>query len=126
YRADLFIVERYTGLASAGVYSVAVSVADLLWFLSSSVTAAAYGRLGAPQREEAIALAVRLMHLNLVVLLAAAPVLALLAAWALPAWLGADYRQAVPLLLVLLPGVWAYACASTLSAYYTNGLGRPQ
>ncbi|HWP20341.1 MAG TPA: polysaccharide biosynthesis C-terminal domain-containing protein [Burkholderiaceae bacterium] len=126
YRADLFIVERYTGLASAGVYSVAVSVAELLWFLSSSVTAAAYGRLGASQREEAIALAVRLMHLNLVVLLAAAPVLALLAAWALPAWLGADYRQAVPLLLVLLPGVWAYACASTLSAYYTNGLGRPQ
>lgn len=126
YRADLFIVERYTGLASAGIYSVAVSVAELLWFVSSSVTAAAYAKLGAPEREEAAALTVRLMHLNLVVLLLAAPVLALLAAWALPAWLGPAYGQAVPLLLVLLPGVWAYASASTLSAYYTNGLGRPQ
>lgn len=126
YRADLFIVERYAGLATAGVYSVAVSVAELLWFVSSSVTAAAYGRLGTPARDEAAALTVRLVHLNLVVLLVAAPVLAALAAWALPAWLGPAYRQAVPLLLVLLPGVWAYAAASTLSAYYTNGLGRPQ
>ncbi|GIX23097.1 polysaccharide biosynthesis C-terminal domain-containing protein [Caldimonas sp.] len=126
YRVDLFIVEAYGGLSSTGVYAVAVTVTELLWFISSSVSAAAYGRIGQPEPAAAAALTLRLVHLNLAVLSIAAPVLLALAAWVLPRVLGAPYAEAVPLMLWLLPGVWAYGCASTLSAYYTNFLGKPR
>ena len=41
YRASLFLVERFHGLSVVGTYSVAVTVAELLWLLSSSVTVSA-------------------------------------------------------------------------------------
>lgn len=126
YRIDLFIVEAFGSLSAAGIYAIAVTVTELLWFISSSVSAAAYGRIGQPDREAAARLTVRLVQVNLGVLLIASPVLLGLAAWALPRVLGAPYAEAVPLMLWLLPGVWAYGCASTLSAYYTNFLGRPR
>ncbi|WP_119153756.1 polysaccharide biosynthesis C-terminal domain-containing protein [Caldimonas tepidiphila] len=126
YRVDLFIVERVAGLAPAGVYSVAVTAAELLWFLSSSLSAAAYARIGAPEPAQAAALTLRVMHLNLALLLLASPLLLAAAWWLLPALLGPAYAPAPFLMLLLLPGVWAYASASTLSAWYTNFLGRPQ
>ncbi|AKJ31183.1 lipopolysaccharide biosynthesis protein [Caldimonas brevitalea] len=126
YRVDLFIVERYAGVGVAGVYSVAVTAAELLWFVSSSVSVAAYARIGSPDRVAATGLTVRVMHLNLAILLLVSPVLIALAWWVLPHLLGPAYVASVPLLCLLLPGVWAYASASTLSAYYTNFLGRPQ
>lgn len=126
YRIDLFIVEAFSSLSATGVYAIAVTVTELLWFVSSSMSAAAYGRIGQPDRHAAARLTVRLLHFNLAVLLLASPVLVALAAWLLPRVLGAPYAEAVPLMLWLLPGVWAYGCASTLSAYYTNFLGRPR
>ncbi|MCW7541783.1 polysaccharide biosynthesis C-terminal domain-containing protein [Aquabacterium sp. A7-Y] len=126
YRVDLFIVERYAGLGAAGVYSVAVTAAELLWFVSSSVSAAAYARIGVPDARQAAALTVRVVHLNLAMLLLVTPLLLLAAWWLLPRLLGAPYTAVLPLLALLLPGVWAYASASTLSAFYTNFLGRPQ
>ena len=33
YRVGLFVVERQLGLADTGVYSIAVVVAELLWFV---------------------------------------------------------------------------------------------
>jgi len=126
YRIDLFIVEAFGSLSATGVYAIAVTVTELLWFISSSVSAAAYGRIGQPDREAAAKLTVRLMHFNLAVLLIASPLLVGLSAWGLPRVLGEPYADAVPLMLWLLPGVWAYGCASTLSAYYTNFLGKPR
>lgn len=126
YRVDLFIVERLVGLTSAGVYAVAVTVAELLWFVSSAVSTAAYSRIGSPDRAQAAALTVRVVHLNLAVLLLVSPVLVALAWWGLPRVFGPAYAASLPLLVLLLPGVWAYASASTLSAFYTNHLGQPR
>ncbi|MGA0610332.1 lipopolysaccharide biosynthesis protein [Caldimonas sp. KR1-144] len=126
YRATLFLVERLRGLSEAGVYSVAVQVAELLWLLSSAVTVAAYHRIGSPDAREAAALTLRAVRINLGATLAAAPLLALLAWALLPAVLGAAYAGAIVPLVLLLPGVAGYAAASSLSAYYTNHRGRPQ
>lgn len=126
YRATLFLVERLRGLAEAGVYSVAVQVAELLWLLSSAVTVAAYHRIGSPDAREAAALTLRAVRINLGATLLAAPALALLAWLLLPRVLGEAYREALLPLLLLLPGIAGYAAASSLSAFYTNHRGRPQ
>ncbi len=124
-RATLFIVEHHGGLAAAGVYSVAVQVAELLWVLSAAVSVSAYHALRAGD-PGAAALALRTVRLGWGLALVAAPVLGALGWWALPALLGADYAAARQPLLLLLPGVVAYAAASGLSAFHTQALGRPQ
>ncbi|HWH73670.1 MAG TPA: polysaccharide biosynthesis C-terminal domain-containing protein, partial [Methylibium sp.] len=126
YRATLFLVERAEGLAAAGVYSVAVQVAELLWLLSSAVTVSAYHRIGAPDAEDAALTTLQAVRFNLLATLAAAPWLYGVAAWALPALLGEAYAASLVPLALLLPGVAGYAAASSLSAWYTNHRGAPR
>jgi O-antigen/teichoic acid export membrane protein len=126
YRASLFLVERFHGLSTAGTYSVAVTVAELLWLLSSSVTVSAYSKIGHPDVKVAASMTVQAVRINVLATVAAAPVLLGLAWWALPWVMGEAYAASLWPLAALLPGVAAYAAASSLSAFYTNHLGRPQ
>jgi O-antigen/teichoic acid export membrane protein len=125
YRVDLFLVERWVGLSATGVYSVAVLLAELLWLVSSSVSQAAYARIGDPDRARASRLTVRAIHSSLAALAVLSIPLWLIAAWLVPRVLGDVYAAALPPLAVLLPGAVAYGAASALSAYFTNHAGRP-
>lgn len=124
-RATLFLVERSQGLAEAGVYSVAVQVAELLWLASSAFTVAAYHRIGGADVAAAARTTLVALRAGLGVALVAAPALAALAWWGLPWALGPAYDGARVPLLILLPGVALYAAASSLSAFHTNLHGRP-
>lgn len=126
YRVGLFVVERSLGLAATGVYSIAVVAAELLWFVSSSLTQAVYGRIGTPDRAQAAATTLRAVHLSLAALLLTAPLLWGTAALVLPWLLGPAYAASLLPLALLLPGVLVFGGASALSAYFTNHAGRPQ
>ena len=125
YRASLFLVEHFHGLAAVGTYSVAVTVAELLWLLSSSVTVSAYSRIGHPDRAVSAAMTVQAVRINVLATLVAAPLLLVGASWAVPRLMGDAYLESIMPLAFLLPGVAAYAAASSLSAFYTNHLGKP-
>jgi O-antigen/teichoic acid export membrane protein len=105
---------------------VSVTVAELLWLLSSSVTVSAYARIGHPDRSIAAGMTVQAVRINVLATLLAAPVLLAAAWWGIPLVLGEAYEASLWPLAALLPGVAAYAAASSLSAFYTNHLGRPQ
>jgi O-antigen/teichoic acid export membrane protein len=126
YRVGLFVVERMLGLSATGVYSIAVVVAELLWFVSGSLTQAVYGRIGTPDAARAAATTTRAVQLSVTALLLGAPLLWLLAAWVVPRALGAVYSDSLLPLALLLPGVLLFGAASALSAYFTNHAGRPQ
>jgi O-antigen/teichoic acid export membrane protein len=126
YRVGLFVIERTLGLGTTGVYSIAVVVAELLWFVSSSLTQAVYGRIGTPDRAAAAATTVRALQLGIAALVLAAPLLGLAAVLVVPRVLGPAYAASLLPLAVLLPGVLVFGGASALSAYFTNHAGRPQ
>ncbi|MDE2370954.1 MAG: polysaccharide biosynthesis C-terminal domain-containing protein [Burkholderiales bacterium] len=126
YRVGLFVVEHLLGLADTGVYSIAVVVAELLWFVSGSLTQAVYGRIGRPDAELAANTTVRVVQLGVTALLLAAPLLWLLAAGLLPRVLGPAYAGSLLPLALLLPGALLFGGASAFSAYFTNHAGRPQ
>lgn len=125
-RLTLFLLERQEGLGAAGIYSVAVQVAELLWVLSSAVTLSAYRGIGAPDADRSARLTLRAARLNLALAALAAPLLSLAAWLVLPRLLGPAYDGALVPLALLLPGIVLYAPASALSAYYTNQRGRPR
>ena len=126
YRIGLFVIERLLDLSATGVYSIAVMVAELLWFVSSSLTQAAYGRIGTPDRARAASTTTRAVHLSLAALLLAAPLLWVAALALIPLALGPAYAASLPLLAILLPGALVFGAGSALSAYFTNHAGRPQ
>jgi len=126
YRVGLFVVERLLGLSATGVYSIAVVVAELLWFVSGSLTQAVYGRIGTPDRAHAAATTVRVLQLGVAALVIAAPLLWLAASVLVPWVLGPAYRASLPVLALLLPGVLLFGGAGALSAYFTNHAGTPQ
>lgn len=126
YRVGLFVVEQQLGLAATGVYSIAVVVAELLWFVSGSLTQAVYGRIGNPDGARAAATAARVARLGVGLLLGVAPLLWLLAWALLPRVLGEVYAASLLPLALLLPGALLFGGASALSAWFTNHAGRPQ
>jgi len=125
YKVDIFLVERFLGLATTGIYSIAVMVAELLWLVSSSVTTAAYARIGVPDAVAASRITVRAVHASVLLLAVLSPLLWLGAAVVVPWLLGPAYLPALPVLAVLLPGVAVFGAASALSAWFTNHAGRP-
>jgi O-antigen/teichoic acid export membrane protein len=126
YRAGLFVVEATLGLSQTGVYSIATTVAELLWFVSGSLTQAVYSRIGTPDRSRAAATTLRVVHLGVAALLVVAPLLWLAAGILVPLVLGPAYRASLVPLAWLLPGVLLFGGASALSAYFTNHAGLPQ
>ncbi len=126
YRVGLFVVERTLGLSTTGVYSIAIVVAELLWFVSGSLTQAVYGRIGTPDRAHAAATTVRVVQLSVAALLLVAPLLWAAARVLVPWILGPAYAASLPVMALLLPGVLLFGGASALSAYFTNHAGTPQ
>jgi O-antigen/teichoic acid export membrane protein len=126
YRVGLFVVERQMGLDATGLYSIAVIAAELLWFVSGSLTQAAYSRIGSADPQAAAATAVRVAQLSLVALLLAAPVLYGACVLLVPPLLGAEFAASLPPLALLLPGVVLFGGASALSAFFTNHAGAPR
>lgn len=125
YRASLFLIERLQGLREAGVYSVSMQVAELLWLLSWAMTVSAYASIGTRDAKAAIETTMRVVRLGLVSVLVGAPILGALAWVAVPMALGEEYRASIVPMLLLLPGVTVYAAASGMSAYYTQHRGQP-
>ncbi len=124
-RVDLFLVQHFLGTSATGVYSIAVVVAELLWFVSSSVSQAAFAHIGARDPAASAALVVRVLQWSFLALVLAVPLLWAGAELVLSVFLGPAYAASMPVFAALLPGVLIFGAGSTLSAYFTNQHGRP-
>jgi O-antigen/teichoic acid export membrane protein len=126
YRADVFLLQFFRGAGEVGVYSVAVQVAEGLWFISSAIGVAIYARVGQLSVEEAAELTARSMRHALFIILVLA-VGAMAAAWLVfPLAFGAAYDDAVVAFWLLAPGIWIFGLGRIFSTFFTNALGRPR
>jgi O-antigen/teichoic acid export membrane protein len=123
-RSDQFLVSFLAGTASLGLYSVAVTVAELMLFFPRALSTALLPRITAASQEDAGHLAAsatrHTIGASVFGLLAIIP-LALL----IPLIFGEAYRPAVVPCLLLAPGVAAFSLAPVLSTYFTGQLGKP-
>lgn len=122
-RVDVFMVAYFIDATAVGVYSIAVTVAELLWVLPGALNAVLVPKV-AGAADTDVEVATRLSR-------SLWPVAACsgLALWALsvpviPLLFGEDFRGAIVPLGLLLPGAVAIAVASMASAYL-YGIGHP-
>ena len=125
-RFDMFLVAYFLGAESVGYYSVAILVADIVYFSPSAIATASLPRLaGASTAAEARLIGDRGCRIALFSGIASALVLGLASPIAVPAIYGAAFSPAVAPLLVLLPGVAVYGVAHITTAYFNGRVGKP-
>ena len=124
YRADILVLGAMLGDAAAiGLYTFAVSLAELAFMVPDSVSTVFYPRVAGMERRSADALAPQVSRFTLLV--TALAVLALLpTAWVATHVVLPSYAGSMAAFLVLLPGIVALSVSKVLAGYI-GGLGLP-
>jgi non-specific protein-tyrosine kinase len=123
YRIDVFVVTAFLGLAAAGRYAVAYTTTELLWQIPNAIAMILFPRIAAAG-EEGAAITARLCRLSLAGTMLLAVGVAVAAPRGIPFVFSTEFRDAVPALIWLLPGIVLFAGGKLLSSYLT-GRGRP-
>ena len=123
-RSDQFLLGYLAGTASVGVYSVAVTVAELLLFFPRSLATALMPRITGADSASAKHMAASACRHTVGGALLSAVVLVPIGLL-IPVLFGEAYRPSVVPFFLLLPGLGAYALAPVLSTYFSGQLGRP-
>lgn len=117
YRLDLFLVNLLAGPHAAGLYSVAVKLAEQVWIISQAVSTVVFPRLSAMVQDEAgrRSLTPAIARATLWVTLLASGVLAALGQPLIELMFGAEFRGAALMFLLLLPGIALFSCSRVLA-----------
>lgn len=126
YRLDVFIVGLFAGTASVGRYTLAVSLAQLLWLLSNSAAAVLLPKIAASNdRAASVQHVSRVARLSLAASLGGALALGVFAWLAIPLLYGEAFRPSILALWWILPGIVAFSIVNVLAAFLA-GIGQPR
>jgi O-antigen/teichoic acid export membrane protein len=126
YRLDMLLVNFFVGVTQVGYYSIAVGIAELMWFIPDSIQTILFPRVASrdsnsKQAEEMTAVLCR----NTVFITSALCVgLAIFGRELIRILFGSVYLPSFMPLLILLPGVIATALGK-VTASYLAGVGKP-
>lgn len=126
YRADMYIVAFLTSAASLGMYTVAVSAAESLLVPTQVAALVTSPHIGSLERSQAARLTARCVRNNMLVAFLVCGALFVLAAPVVRLLYGTAFAPCVPVLQILLVGVFAMSLGSPMSSYFTLKLGRPE
>lgn len=126
YRADLFLVNFFLGPSASGLYVIAMQFGEKLWLFSQAISTVFLPKISALANDEAKRKRITplIARWTLLLTLLAAIVLALVFDPLLKLLVGAEFSAATWVLLLLLPGIVAWAPARIL-ANDIAGRGRP-
>lgn len=126
YRADIFLVGYYVGAAGVGLYTLAATLGQLLWLVSTPLAGVLFPVVAGspPESHESAALAARMCRIAVALSCLGGALLAVAGDWMVRLWFGAAFAPAASALLWLLPGIVLFNIANVLGAYF-SGTGRP-
>src|SRR5215207_5397335 len=126
YRLDLFILGVLAGYASVGRYTLAVSLGQLIWLLSSSAASVLLPKIAASEGStDAVQNTNRLNRLILWASIGSALLLGVAASQAIPLLYGEAFRPSFLALVLILPGIAVFSTVNILAAYLA-GIGQPR
>jgi O-antigen/teichoic acid export membrane protein len=117
FRLDTFLVNIFKNATQVGYYAVAVSLAETIWYVSTSAATVLAPRVAAGETQESDDTTARVSRTVFVVSLAAAVLLGLTAPLIIRILFGAGFAPSVAAVWLLLPGVVTLSVARVLSSY---------
>lgn len=119
-RANLFLANFYLTKAEVGYLYVAITLAELVWFISIAAETVLYPQVAQMPAAEAAGLTARVCRQVLVLSALSGLVLAALASPAILLYGGRAFLPAVTPLRLLLPGIVALTISKVLSALWVR------
>lgn len=117
-KSDLLVIQFEDGSESSGLYSIASSLADMLWILPSVVGAILFPRLTAlSDSAQRWRLTLRTTAATLVAFVPILAITALLAPIAIRIMFGSEFEPAAPSLRILCAAILFYGASSVFSQY---------
>jgi len=126
YRVELFVLQHYKGLSAVGVYSVGMQAAEAIWLIPAAVASAVTGPVVHETEEGATRQIRSACAKGLLYTGGVAVTIGVIAPFVIPWVFGDQFRGAVRPLVLLLPGVVAYAPVTILVVYLTVRRARPR
>lgn len=125
YRVDQIFIKKMCGLDELGIYSVAVSLAELIFLIPNSVNAAFYGKLlnldlKRGDSRKLVSQIVKLCTYGTIIM----GIFALICTPLISVVYGKEYNDAEGVFVVLLLGVCGASLAKVMYAYYM-AIGKP-
>lgn len=117
YRFDSFLVNAFGSASQVGYYAVAVSLAEVLWYIPTAAATVLAPRVAEVPGVEADRVTAAVGRVVLGMTLPAAFALAVSAPFLVPVMFGARFAPSVRAVWLLLPGVVAISVARVLSGY---------
>ncbi len=125
-RLSYYLLNRYINVGRVGVFSNAVSLAEAIWIISSSIALVQYARIAnAGGRAYAQKLTLDLSKSCLVISAFAVILLAILPPQVYTFIFGPEFGEMASIIRILAPGVLFY-CIFLILGHYYSGIGRYQ
>ena len=125
-RLSYYLLDRFIDKGSVGVFSNAVSLAEAIWIISSSIALVQYARISnADDRAYAQKLTLDLSKICFAISALAVIVLALLPPQVYTFVFGPEFGAMTGIIRILAPGVLFY-CIFLILGHYYSGTGRYQ
>jgi len=117
FRLDTFLVNLFANASQVGFYAVAVSLAETIWYISTSATTVLTPRVAAGESTESDATTGLVSRAVVGMSFIAAIVLALVAPLLVQVLFGTAFQPSVVAVWLLLPGIVALSNARVLAGY---------
>jgi O-antigen/teichoic acid export membrane protein len=124
FRSDILILDGLTTTAAVGLYSLAVSLAELTRLVTDAIAQIALPRQLDADDEGAAAATLSVTRLTAIVALASVVLMCAAAPPLIPLVYGSSFRGSVPSLLALAPGLLALGATRPIGAFLLR-LDRP-
>ncbi len=125
-RIDAILLGYWAGAAEVGLYSVAVSMAEALWYFPRAMNQASVSKVAGGTREDALSLSLRTARIGIFLVLIFGAVLALVARPAIRLVFGEAFDASATALLLLLPGMIGNALVGPLGLFLSQQAGLPR
>lgn len=125
YRFDVFLVNYFLNPVQVGLYTVAVSLGELLWHLPNSIASMLFSKVASEHGSFATEKVERIFRLTWLIVALAIAALILSGKELIAVLFGKDFSGAYSALVWLLPGIFFLSMSKVMTGYF-NGNGAPQ
>jgi len=124
YRIDTFFLSYYSAMSVVGVYSVALSFAELLLFIPESTGTILYPKLAYLQKIDANKRFLFILRMSMSLTFGVTVIFFITIRYLLPMVYGVAYNDSIELTYLLLPGIVAISSLYLFSSYF-QAIGKP-
>lgn len=120
YRMDVWFVDYYHGKAETGIYSLAVTLSQLVWILPNSISSVLYAYVSQGNIEVSVRQTYRLSVLAFAASLVAGICAYIGFAILIPIAYGNDFRGSVPMIGILLASIIPFSVPILIASFFAG------